>query len=65
MTVYTIHPLQTAKTTHPLNYLTYLSNFGKDVDIFYGAFLLKEADRNILVDTGCYAAKLCVRADAL
>jgi len=38
-----------------MNYLTYLRNFGRNVEMFYGAFLLKSADRNILVDTGCDA----------
>jgi glyoxylase-like metal-dependent hydrolase (beta-lactamase superfamily II) len=38
-----------------MHFLTYLRNFGRDVAMFYGAFLLKSADRNILVDTGCDA----------
>jgi len=35
--------------------MTYLRNFGRDVEMFYGAFLIKGADLNILVDTGCDA----------
>jgi N-acyl homoserine lactone hydrolase len=56
MTGYFIHPLQTAKTIRPMHYITYLKNFGKDVEIFYGAFLIKGDGRCILVDTGCDAA---------
>jgi len=55
MSIYTIYPLQTAKTIRPMHFLTYLRNFGRNVEIFYGAFLLKGPDRNILVDTGCDA----------
>ena len=47
--------MQTARTIRPMHFLTYLRNFGRDVEMFYGAFLLKSADRNILVDTGCDA----------
>jgi len=39
-----------------MHFLTYLRNFGRDVEMFYGAFLLKGAGLNILVDTGCDAA---------
>ena len=56
MSVYEIHPLQTAKTVRPLSSYTYLKNFGMDVNVFYGAFLLKGVDRNVLVDTGCDAS---------
>jgi N-acyl homoserine lactone hydrolase len=56
MTEYTIHPLQTARTKRPMHYLTYLRNFSRDVEIFYGAFLIRNKDRCILVDTGCDAA---------
>jgi N-acyl homoserine lactone hydrolase len=35
--------------------MTYLRNFGRNVEIFYGAFLIKCPGRNILVDTGCDA----------
>lgn len=55
MSEYTIHPLQTAKTVRPMHFMTYLRNFGRDVAMFYGAFLLKGDERNILVDTGCDA----------
>jgi N-acyl homoserine lactone hydrolase len=56
MSTYVICPLQTARTTRPMHFMTYLRNFGRDVEMFYGAFLIKGADRNILVDTGCDAA---------
>lgn len=56
MVEYSIHPLQTARTRRPMHFLTYLRNFGKDVEMFYGPFLIKSSDRNILVDTGCDAA---------
>jgi N-acyl homoserine lactone hydrolase len=55
MTEYSVDPVQTAKTIRPMNYITYLKRFGKDVEIFYGAFLISSADRCILVDTGCDA----------
>jgi len=55
MSVYEIHPLQTARTVRPLTNYTYLRNFGVDVHVFYGAFLLKGVDGNLLVDTGCDA----------
>jgi N-acyl homoserine lactone hydrolase len=56
MTEYSIHPLQTAKTTRPMHYITYMRNFGREARVFYGAFLVKSADSCILVDTGCDAA---------
>jgi len=55
MSTYAIYPLQTARTTRPMHFLTYLRNFGRDVEMFYGAFLIRGAGRNILVDTGCDA----------
>jgi len=56
MTEYSIHPLQTAKTIRPTHFFTYLRNFGSDVEIFYGAFLIRGEGLNILVDTGCDAS---------
>jgi N-acyl homoserine lactone hydrolase len=56
MNLYAIHPLQTARTLRPMHFLTYLRNFGRDVEMFYGPFLIRNDDRNILVDTGCDAA---------
>ncbi len=56
MSTYTIHPMRTARTIRPMHFLTYLRNFGRDVEMFYGAFLIRGAGRNILVDTGCDAA---------
>jgi len=38
-----------------MHFLTYLRNFGQNVEMFYGPFLLRNPDRNILVDTGCEA----------
>jgi N-acyl homoserine lactone hydrolase len=55
MNTFAIHPLQTARTIRPMHFLTYLRNFGRDVEMFYGAFLIKGPGRNILVDTGCDA----------
>ena len=55
MSVYAIHPMQTARTIRPMHIMTYLRNFGRDVEMFYGAFLIKGTGRNILVDTGCDA----------
>lgn len=55
MSIYTIHPMQTARTLRPMHIMTYLRNFGRDLEMFYGAFLIKGKERNILVDTGCDA----------
>ena len=55
MSEYSIHPMQTARTVRPMHFLTYLRNFGRDVEMFYGPFLIKGDGRNILVDTGCDA----------
>lgn len=55
--LYTVHPLQTAKTRRPSSFYTYLRDNGLSRDIYYGPFLLKGPDINILVDTGCTAAQ--------
>ncbi|MBN2041289.1 MAG: N-acyl homoserine lactonase family protein [Spirochaetes bacterium] len=55
MNIYEIHPLQTARTIRHMQNLTYLRNYGRDVEMFYGAFLIKNDEYNILVDTGCDA----------
>lgn len=55
MNTYTIHPLQTARATRPTVMHTYLRNINEITTLFYGAFLLKSENRNILVDTGCDA----------
>jgi len=57
MSVYEIYPMQTARTVRPMANLTYLRNFDNNVEMFYGAFLLRSADYNILVDTGCDARR--------
>ncbi len=56
MSAYTVHPLQTARAERPTANHTYLRNFDETSTIFYGPFLLKSAERNVLVDTGCDAA---------
>lgn len=38
-----------------MHIMTYLRNFGQDVEMYYGPFLIKGAGQNILVDTGCDA----------
>ncbi len=55
MSTYTVHPLQTGKAERPTAYYTYLRNGDETSSVFYGPFLLKSADRNVLVDTGCDA----------
>ncbi len=55
MTTYTVHPLQTAKADRPTALYTYLRNSDEISNVYYGPFLLKSADRSVLVDTGCLA----------
>jgi N-acyl homoserine lactone hydrolase len=55
MSTYTVHPLQAAKTDRPTATYTYLRNSDETSHVYYGPFLLKSADRNVLVDTGCDA----------
>lgn len=55
MTTFTVHPLETARAERPLSNYTYLRNSPELVSVFYGAFLLRSPDRNVLVDTGCDA----------
>lgn len=55
MSAYTVHPLQMAKAERPTAGYTYLRNSNEISSVFYGPFLLKSGDRNVLVDTGCDA----------
>ena len=55
MSVYTVHPLQMAKAERPTSGYTYLRNNDETSSVFYGPFLLKSVDRNVLVDAGCDA----------
>jgi N-acyl homoserine lactone hydrolase len=55
MSAYRIHPLQTARTARPMTTMTYLRNYGREVEIFYGAFLIEGEGRRVLVDAGCDA----------
>jgi N-acyl homoserine lactone hydrolase len=55
MSTYTVHPLQTAKAERRIANYTYLRDNNQTIAVFYGAFLLKSPDRNVLVDTGCDA----------
>jgi N-acyl homoserine lactone hydrolase len=55
MSTYRVHPLQTAKADRPTASHTYLRNSDEISQVYYGPFLLKSPDRNVLVDTGCDA----------
>lgn len=55
MSTYTVHPLQIGKAERPTANYTYLRNGDEASSVFFGPFLLKSADRNVLVDTGCDA----------
>jgi glyoxylase-like metal-dependent hydrolase (beta-lactamase superfamily II) len=55
MTTYTVDPLETARAERPLSNYTYLRNSSEIISVFYGPFLLRSPDRNVLVDTGCDA----------
>ena len=55
MTTYTVHPLPMAKADRPTATYTYLRNPEERSSVFYGPFLLKSSERNVLVDTGCDA----------
>lgn len=54
--VYEVCPLCTTRGLRPAPSYTYLKNYGRQVEAFYGAFLLKNDENAFLVDTGITAA---------
>ena len=49
---YEIYPICTTKGPRPASSYTYLNNYYRDIETFYGAFLIKNEKRTFLVDTG-------------